>query len=101
MHGFPRNRVCSLATSTDWDMVFADDERESNPTSFKFLQMAHAWAQKRTGGTNPTSVVAPEPAVVQSQTAMDTDDGHRDGDGSDEADSEDAGSDVASSHGSD
>ena len=27
----------------DWDMVFADDERESNATSFKFLQMAHAW----------------------------------------------------------
>lgn len=30
-------------TVEDWDMVFADDERESNPTSFKFLQMAHAW----------------------------------------------------------
>lgn len=27
----------------DWDLVFADDEREANPTSFKFLQMAHAW----------------------------------------------------------
>lgn len=36
----------------DWDMVFADDERESNPTSFKFLQMAHAWknAQAKTAG---------------------------------------------------
>lgn len=35
-------------------MVFADDERESNPTSFKFLQMAHAWknaqAQSTGGG---------------------------------------------------
>ena len=27
-------------------MVFRDDERESNPTSFKFLQMAHAWKAK-------------------------------------------------------
>jgi crooked neck len=31
----------------DWEMVFADDERESNPTSFKFLQMAHAWKSKQ------------------------------------------------------
>ena len=30
-------------TVEDWDLVFADDEREANPTSFKFLQMAHAW----------------------------------------------------------
>ena len=30
----------------DWVMVFKDDERESNPTSFKFLQMAHAWKAK-------------------------------------------------------
>lgn len=30
---------------SDWDLVFADDERESNPTTFKFLQMAHAWKQ--------------------------------------------------------
>lgn len=36
----------------DWELVFADDERESNPTSFKFLQMAHAWKNmqaKKTG----------------------------------------------------
>jgi crooked neck len=31
-------------------MVFADDERENNPTSFKFLQMAHAWKSKTAGG---------------------------------------------------
>jgi crooked neck len=32
-------------------MLFADDEREANPTSFKLLQMAHAWknAQANTG----------------------------------------------------
>lgn len=33
-----------------WDYVFADDEREANPTSFKFLQMAHAWKAKKEGG---------------------------------------------------
>ncbi|KAJ7632762.1 hypothetical protein FB45DRAFT_791979 [Roridomyces roridus] len=39
-------------TVEDWDMVFADDERESNPTTFKFLQMAHAWknSQAKEGG---------------------------------------------------
>ena len=29
--------------SIDWDMVFPDDEREANPASFKFLEMAHKW----------------------------------------------------------
>ncbi|KAF7763681.1 hypothetical protein Agabi119p4_8218 [Agaricus bisporus var. burnettii] len=36
-------------TVEDWDLVFADDEREANPTSFKFLQMAHAWKAKSAG----------------------------------------------------
>ena len=47
----PLNRMLT-STTTDWDFVFADDEREANPTSFKFLQMAHAWksAQKNAGG---------------------------------------------------
>lgn len=43
-----------LKLSLDWELVFADDERESNPTSFKFLQMAHAWKNmqaKKTGGS--------------------------------------------------
>lgn len=41
-------------------MVFADDERESNPTSFKFLQMAHEWAKrsKTGGGAAPSSLFA-------------------------------------------
>jgi crooked neck len=39
-------------------MVFADDERESNPTSFKFLQMAHAWAQSRKSGAGGTSALS-------------------------------------------
>ncbi|GLB42431.1 putative pre-mRNA-splicing factor CLF1 [Lyophyllum shimeji] len=36
-------------TVEDWDLVFADDEREANPTSFKFLQMAHAWKTAQAG----------------------------------------------------
>jgi crooked neck len=28
------------------ELVFQDDEKESNPVSFKFLQMAHAHAKK-------------------------------------------------------
>jgi len=38
----------------DWELVFADDEREANPTTFKFLQMAHAWKSsqaRKTGGS--------------------------------------------------
>lgn len=35
----------------DWELVFADDERDANPTTFKFLQMAHAW--KSSQGRKP------------------------------------------------
>lgn len=28
-------------------MVFADDERKSNPTGFAFLQAAHLWKQRQ------------------------------------------------------
>ena len=43
----------------DWDLVFADDEREANPTSFKFLQMAQAWASvKKTGGAEGSSMLS-------------------------------------------
>lgn len=43
----------------DWDLVFADDEREANPTSFKFLQMAQAWASvKKTGGAGGSSMLS-------------------------------------------
>jgi crooked neck len=38
------------STAADYDYIFADDEREANPTSFKFLQMAHAWAASRKAG---------------------------------------------------
>ncbi|KAI6037551.1 hypothetical protein EDC04DRAFT_2701994 [Pisolithus marmoratus] len=46
----------------DWELVFADDEREANPTSYKFLQMAHAWkaAQaKKTSGSGVLSGFTP------------------------------------------
>jgi hypothetical protein len=32
-----------LTLFSDVEWVFADDERESNPTTFKFMAMAHAW----------------------------------------------------------
>jgi len=68
-------------------MVFADDERESNPASFKFLQMAHAWklAQAKKAGAS-----AAVPA--DHKTTPPTNDAERG-----QAD-DDAISDVASSH---
>ena len=57
----PLNTLSSFLTLTffspftDWDLVFADDERESNPTSFKFMQMAHAWKQAQAKGASATS----------------------------------------------
>jgi crooked neck len=31
-------------------LVFADDERDANPTTFKFFQAAQAWAAQNAGG---------------------------------------------------
>lgn len=85
----------------DWDMVFADDERESNPTTFKFLQNAHAWAQKaRMGGASLSTAL---PALASSRTTQET--GHDEPSnktqsrGDDKNDGDDSASDVASSHG--
>ena len=36
-------------TVEDHDYIFPDDERESNPSTFRFLQMAHAWKQQQRG----------------------------------------------------
>lgn len=30
-----------------WDIAFPDDEREANPTTFKFFQAAQNWAAQR------------------------------------------------------
>lgn len=84
----------------DWELVFADDEREVNPASFKFLQMAHAWknAQGKKGGgptvlsgfvaaTKPDVSNGPERSSSISQDVVIRERG------------DDEGSDVASSDG--
>jgi crooked neck len=54
----------------DWDIVFPDDEREANPASFKFLEMAHKWKtaqiHETVANADPmvTQALAPEPASV-------------------------------------
>ncbi|KAG5643682.1 hypothetical protein DXG03_000515 [Asterophora parasitica] len=74
-------------TVEDWDLVFADDKREANPTSFKFLQMAHAWktyqAAKNAAAGGGSSVLSGFMAATTAQK------------------DDDASSEVASSHGSD
>ncbi|KAI0701868.1 pre-mRNA-splicing factor CLF1 [Cytidiella melzeri] len=54
----------------DWDMVFADDERESNPTSFKFMQMAHEWSKRAKSGAAPSSVLAGFASATQTATSQ-------------------------------
>ena len=67
-------------------MVFADDERESNPTSFKFLQMAHAWKNAQARGTGGAATLPLSGFTAATATASAREDS-------------DAHSDVASSHG--
>lgn len=53
----------------DWDMVFPDDEREANPASFKFLEMAHKWKrmqQSGDGNSKPLSL----PSVSKTEQKM-------------------------------
>ncbi|KAJ7219422.1 pre-mRNA-splicing factor CLF1 [Mycena pura] len=45
-------------TVEDWDMVFADDERESNPTTFMFLRNAHAWKNAKVTNTGGTALLS-------------------------------------------
>jgi crooked neck len=100
-------RVYDPETDThveDWVMVFKDDERESNPTSFKFLQMARAWkAQGKKGlpilgggaGGKADEEGGKEKEKVTNATKSK-------GKGKGKAgDEDDDGSDVASSHGGD
>ncbi|KDQ31821.1 hypothetical protein PLEOSDRAFT_48867 [Pleurotus ostreatus PC15] len=72
-------------TVEDWDLVFADDERESNPTSFKFLQMAHAWkaSQAKKPGTTLSGFTAATSTSTKATHDKDT--------GSDVASSDDEG----------
>lgn len=39
----------ALTQPSDWDILFADDEREANPATFKFIQNALAWRMKDGG----------------------------------------------------
>jgi crooked neck len=84
-------------TDADWELVFADDEREANPTSFRFLQMAHAWRNsqaRRTGGSGLLSgftatTSTDEDGVADTRANADVEVGRAD----------DAGSDASSSDG--
>lgn len=49
-------------------MVFADDERESNPTSFKFLQMAHEWSKRAKSGGGASSLLSGLGSAAQTST---------------------------------
>ncbi|KJA13675.1 hypothetical protein HYPSUDRAFT_151330 [Hypholoma sublateritium FD-334 SS-4] len=77
-------------TVEDWDFVFADDERESNPTSFKFMQMAHAWkqAQAKNAAAGGSSGVLSGFAAAKTAQESDEDE---------DEDSEEEKSDLASS----
>ena len=43
-------------------MVFPDDEREANPASFKFLEMAHKWKRMQQTKSEPEKPSAPQSA---------------------------------------
>ena len=96
-----RSKVCFLSPNIqpfhtdiscllpDWDFVFADDERESNPTSFKFMQMAHAWkqAQAKTAAAGGSGVLS---GFAAAKTAQESDE-------EEDEESEEEKSDLASS----
>lgn len=91
-----------VSVSLDWDIVFADDERESNPTSFKFLQMAHAWKALQ-GKAGTGSSAAPLSGFIAAAASTASSSGSK-GDTAkavkDHArDHDDGSSDVASSNG--
>ncbi|EAU89336.1 pre-mRNA-splicing factor CLF1 [Coprinopsis cinerea okayama7 len=62
----------------DWDLVFPDDEKEKNPTSFKFLQMAHKWKQSQASKTQTQaseSTTSSAPETSRSSMQVDQDEG--------------------------
>ncbi|KAI0037027.1 pre-mRNA-splicing factor CLF1 [Vararia minispora EC-137] len=70
----------------DYDYIFADDERENNPTTFQFLQRAHQWA--KSGGL---AFTAPSKGGDASSSSDEEDHDER-------MDEDDDKSSVASSH---
>jgi len=102
-------RVYDPETDThveDWVMVFKDDERDSNPTSFKFLQMAHAWKAKGKkvlpilGGADGKADQEGDKEKGQGEDTNATKE-RAGGKGKARDDGDDETSDVASSHGGD
>ena len=93
-------------TVEDWDLVFADDEREANPTSFKFLQMAHAWKARsiaagsggKTSGILSGFVTATSSSKMERENRRAHDD---DDDDEEEEEEEKVDSDAASSRADD
>ncbi|THV04777.1 protein prenylyltransferase [Dendrothele bispora CBS 962.96] len=77
-------------TVEDYELVFADDERESNPSTFMFMKMAHAWkaqqGQRAANGSTGSSSSNPLSGFVAAASRRTE---------------EDATSDVASSQGGD
>ncbi|KAJ8081873.1 NineTeen Complex (NTC) component [Marasmius tenuissimus] len=84
-------------TVEDWDLVFPDDERESNPTSFKFLQMAHAWKSAQKSGATAGSSSSGIPSSLSSTFTK----AQSNGEGPKAADTKDDDSDAASSRAGD
>ena len=96
-------------TVEDWDLVFADDEREANPTSFKFLQMAHAWKARsiaagsggKTSGILSGFVTATSSSKMERENRRAHDDDDDDDDDEEEEEEEKVDSDAASSRADD
>ncbi|ORY31238.1 Pre-mRNA-splicing factor CLF1 [Naematelia encephala] len=64
-----------------WDLAFPDDEKDANPTTFKFFQAAQAWAQQRgAAGAGGLSYDLPSDSEDE--------DDEMDGDGAEEAEAE-------------
>jgi hypothetical protein len=53
-------------------MVFPDDEREARPTSFKFLQTAHAWKQMQMAKTTTATTDDTEMKNGDSQSVVES-----------------------------
>ena len=68
----------TLIVTTDYDMLFADDETSSTPASVKFLELAHAFAAKKAAAA----------ALAASAPAQDDDDDDDDDEDDDDEDEE-------------
>jgi len=52
-----------------FDLIFADDEQQQNPASFKLLQLAHAWKAKQAAAAAAAQNQDAELAVTEAQPA--------------------------------